>query len=142
MWFSVYYFTINIGNLKKMRIFMKKKMPIRYESLNHSKYRIRYHVIFSTKYRKPCLVGIEDGLSSILCDISSRCNFNVLSVGVDRNHVHMVIKASPSISPSQIVRRLKQLSTKYLWQRYEPLLKNWQQYTCWLLFLSVANIRK
>lgn len=87
-----------------------------YDSLNHSKYRIRYHLIFSTKYRKDCLVGIEGRLSETIHDIAKASRFSVLHVGIDRNHVHLLVRSSPSQSPKSIVSRLKQMTTHRLWR--------------------------
>ena len=37
----------------------------RYQSLNHSKFRIKYHLIFSIKYRRSCFVGIEQSVEQV-----------------------------------------------------------------------------
>lgn len=36
---------------------------------------------------------------------------------MDQDHVHVVVQSKPTIAPVQIVRRLKQLSTRRLWDR-------------------------
>lgn len=89
----------------------------RYQSLNHSKFRLRYHLIFSTKYRRKCLEGIEYEVESVFRGIADEFDFSVVEVGVDQDHVHVVVQSKPTIAPVQIVRRLKQLSTRRLWDR-------------------------
>ena len=37
----------------------------KYMSLSHSKSRIRYHFVVSTKYRRKCFVGIEDDVKHV-----------------------------------------------------------------------------
>jgi len=98
-------------------------MEEKYETFNHSKTRIRYHIIFSTKYRRKCLVGIEDRVREAFEEASRRCGFTIKNIGIDKDHVHLLIKARPSIAPTQIVRRLKQLSTKFIWQACETELR-------------------
>ena len=111
---------------------MKKNKNI-YDSLNHSKCHIRYHFIFSTKYRKKCLEGIENEVKDIFMDISKRCNFRVMYIGVDKDHIHILVKSRPSMSPLMIVRRLKQLSTRMIWDRLEEHLKKyyWKKRKIW-----------
>lgn len=90
----------------------------RYQSLNHSKFRIRYHLIFSTKYRRDCLIGIEDSVIQVFHDIGDMSEFDVIEVGVDTNHVHLVVSSKPTLAPVDIVRRLKQISVNRLWKMH------------------------
>ncbi len=69
----------------------------RYKSLNHSKFRIRYHLIFSTKYRRDCLIGIEDSVIQVFRDIGDMSEFDVIEVDVDTNHVHLVVSSKPTL---------------------------------------------
>jgi len=93
-------------------------MGKKYETFNHAKVHIRYHIIFSTKYRRDCLVGIEDSLTQCFDDIASRSNFRILEIGIDRNHVHLFVKSCPTFTVLQIVRRLKQVSTRRMWDSH------------------------
>lgn len=86
----------------------------RYQSLNHSKFRTRCHLIFSTKYRRDCLVGTEHSVEQVFRDIGDMSDFDVVEVGVDKNHVHLVAASKPTVAPVDIVRRLKQISAHRL----------------------------
>lgn len=59
--------------------------------------------------------------------ISRRCccgGFEVLEFSCDLgDHVHVVLRLSPNVSVSQVVRRLKQLTTLDLWSRHETVFK-------------------
>lgn len=92
----------------------------KYQSLNHAKFRVRYHLIFSTKYRRKCLVGLENALVSSFRRIES--DVTVYEVGVDQDHVHLVVGFKPSLSVSQVVARLKQLSICDLWGEHGDVL--------------------
>lgn len=93
-----------------------------YESYNHAKCHIRYHIIFSTKYRKPCLEKIENDVKDAMYGIAKRSNFRILQIGIDKNHIHLLVKSCPSFSIEQIVRRLKMVSTRELWKRCGEIL--------------------
>ena len=94
----------------------------KYMSLSHSKSRIRYHFVVSAKYRRKCFVGIEEDVKRVFSVAARRCDkVKLLAVGVDKDHVHFIIQATPSVSPSQIVSRMKQLTTRMLWKEHEQV---------------------
>ena len=45
-----------------------------YEHFNHEKYKIKYHIIFSTKYRKKCLKDISEDIKSYMKIAESKQN--------------------------------------------------------------------
>lgn len=97
----------------------------KYRGINRSKTRLHYHLILVTKYRKDALVGIEDSVKSALESSASKCDgLKVRAVGVDRNHIHVVLDAQPRWSPSQIVSRIKQLMTWSLWKSEKAHLRH------------------
>ena len=46
----------------------------KYVSLSHSKSRIRYPFVVSTKYRRKCFVGIEDDVNRVFDEAVERCD--------------------------------------------------------------------
>lgn len=112
-------------------------------SHGHAKNRLRYHFILSTKYRRPCLDGVESIVYDIFRDVENRSDFEIIEMGIDEgNHIHFVIKCKPSISPDQIVRRLKQLSTVSLWNNIPDHLKKfyWNKKVVWSSGYFVSTI--
>lgn len=91
-------------------------------------------MIFSTKYRKNTLVLLSIPIKKILLEIKG--NFNIKTIGCDRNHVHMLISSTPMISCTQIARRLKQMSTHKIYQNslYKSYLNKlyWNKQVFWL----------
>lgn len=88
----------------------------KYQSLNHQKFRLKYHIIFSTKYRYKCLTGIEDTIKDILQDISDESTkFSIIVSGIDKDHIHLAVRTRPTVSINKIVRHIKQLLTYRLW---------------------------
>ena len=108
-------------------------MEKEYETFAHAKTHIRYHIIFSTKYRRECLTGIEDDLRRILDDISSRSHFKILEVGIDKNHLHLFVKSCPTMSIYRIVQRVKSMTTYRLWQDHTEHLSKfyWKKKKLW-----------
>ena len=88
----------------------------RYKSFGHAKTRLRYHLIFSTKYRTTCLLGIEDQVKAAFHAAEKVSHFRILEMEIDRNHIHFLVEIPPKYSIEQTVRRLKQFSTNTLYR--------------------------
>lgn len=100
---------------------MKPKNGQVFESFSNAKTHLRYHVVFATKYRRKALAGIENSVYRAFDDAAAMSDFKILEIGVDLgDHVHMLVTFKPSLSIEQVVRRLKMLSTKNLWDA-EPV---------------------
>jgi len=48
----------------------KNKINKNYKSLNHSKFILTYHIIFTCKYRKKLLIKYGNDIKQIMFDIS------------------------------------------------------------------------
>lgn len=91
----------------------------RYNTLNHEKYRIQYHIIFSTKYRKKCLEPVKDDLLESMKRAESLQNkWNIETMETDKDHIHFLINASPVCIPADIIHSLKQVSTYDMWEKH------------------------
>lgn len=114
-----------------------------YISKNHSKFLIKYHVIFVCKYRKKLLIGaVEYDMKQIMQNISDLSDFNIEVMETDKDHIHMMICSKPKLSPLQIVRRLKQMSTTAIWKRHENYLRHvfyWEN-TFWTDGYCVSSV--
>lgn len=106
-----------------------------YTSKNHSKYLLMVHLIFVTKYRKQLLVKYGDEIKTILDDISKEKKFKIVTMEVDKDHIHLLISYNPILSVVKIVRHLKQISTYRIWRQNDNhlhLLKQfWKKKTFW-----------
>lgn len=104
-------------------IMRKNKLNKTYRSINHSKFILIYHIIFTCKYRKKLLVKYGDEIKQIMFNIGNKYDFDIKEMEVDKDHIHLMIDSLSKISPLQIVRVLKQQSTIEIWKRYKNDLK-------------------
>lgn len=114
-----------------------------YISKNHSKFLIKYHVIFVCKYRKRLLIGaVEFDMKQIMWKISEMSDFDIEVMEADKDHIHMLVRSEPKLSPLQIVKRLKQLSTIAIWEKYENYLRHvfYREKTFWTDGYFVSSI--
>lgn len=114
-------------------------------SKNHSKFLIKYHVILVCKYRKELLVGtLEYDLKQIIQNISDLSDFDIEVMETAKDHIHMMVRSEPKLSPLQIVRRLKQMSTTAMWKKHENYLKQvfYRENTLWTDGYFVSSVGK
>jgi putative transposase len=101
-------------------------------------------MIFVVKYRKRLLkTPISDDMKLILTNISKRYDFEIdLMECSDEDHIHILVSTQPSVSPLQIVNRLKQMSTIEIWKLYGVYLRNqfWNERTFWSDGYFVSSI--
>jgi len=115
---------------------------MKYNSINHSKYSIRYHIIFVCKYRKKLLLRLGDKIKQYSYDISNKYDFTILEMEVDVDHIHYMIESVPKLSPLMIVRVLKQQTTVLSWKNHNTYLKKhfWKEKTLWTDGYFISSI--
>ena len=97
-------------------------MDNRFDNLSHAKVRLLYHVVLATKYRRKSLLGIEDLARRAVLASAARSDFDVVEAAIDEgDHMHLLVRVrKPDVSVGQIVRRIKQDTTRALWDDPAP----------------------
>ena len=117
-----------------------------YKSKNHSKYSLTAHIVFATKYRKKLFNNrlLAEELKAKLIVISDKSNFDIITLEVDIDHIHILIDYEPNISIVQIVRRLKQETHHHMWTIFETHLRRyyWYDKLFWSKGYFVCSIGK
>ena len=88
------------------------------QSKNRVKHLLMVHLIFVVKYRKPLASVYEQDIKKKIQDISQTSRFEIDTMEIDKDHIHLLIRYEPNISISQIVRKLKSETTYDLWQKH------------------------
>ncbi len=80
----------------------------RYESLHHTKWECKYHVVWIPKWRKRVLYGqLRKELGQILRGLAMQKESELMEGTLKADHVHMVISIPPKYSVSQVVGYVK-----------------------------------
>ncbi len=88
----------------------------------HNKTLLMYHLVFPLKYRKSVInEEIGEGLKEICFAISERYEVHFIEIGYESNHVHFLVQSVPSYSVSKMVRMLKSITAKELFNRYPEI---------------------
>ena len=79
--------------------------------------------MFCVKYRKDMF--LEDKyilfFKETLKEISRRYYFTFETVGIDEDHVHMLVQAAPRYSPSTITQIIKSITAKQLFKNFPEI---------------------
>jgi len=105
-----------------------------YISKNRHKFYLKCHLIFVCKYRKQLLVSdIREFILTIFNEVKNEYDFDIEIMETDKDHIHLLINYPPNISVTSIVRILKQISTKRLWDKFRTILSKhfWSEHTFW-----------
>lgn len=85
-------------------------------------YNCGYHLIWCPKYRRQVLVGeVEKRLGELLQQKAASLGTNIEQMQIMPDHVHLFVKAPPTLPPHYIVGQLKGYSSRILRQEFGHL---------------------
>jgi putative transposase len=95
------------------------------------RWRLFYHVVWTTHRRQPILTGrVEQATHAAIRNIAERHGYIIHAVGGVDDHVHVAVSIPPAISVSTAVGRLKGGSSKLVNERPDiPMEMNLQWQT-------------
>lgn len=89
---------------------------------NHTVYTINYHFVWCPKYRNAMLDRIESSLEWSIRSVAERYEYDVVSLKIAPDHVQLFLSAHPKHAPSEIVRTVKSITAREMWDQHESLL--------------------
>ena len=99
-------------------------MDYRYGS--HTVFNIEYHFVWVTKYRYKVLKGdVALRIRELVRQTCEAFEIQILSGVVSKDHVHLLVSAPPTMSPSEIMRRIKGRSASKLFGDFPSLKKRY-----------------
>ena len=92
------------------------------QSLSHSKWRCKYHIVFAPKYRRKEIYGkIKADIGVILRELCKQKNVEIIEAEACPDHIHMLISIPPSLSVAQFMGFLKGKSSLMIFDRHANL---------------------
>jgi putative transposase len=93
------------------------------KSENGYVYTLQYHLVWCTKYRKPLLIDkIEETLRTLLTNIAIDNGIKVLTLEIDKDHIHMLVDCTPQHYIPNFVKAFKGTSARWLF-KMQPEIK-------------------
>ena len=96
-----------------------------YESLSHTKWECKYHVIFIPKCRRKTLyLGLQQRLGELFRQLAERKQSRIEEGHLMSDHVHMMISIPPKYAVSEVVGYIKGKSAIHLARVYGERKQN------------------
>ena len=97
-------------------------MKLDTDSLAHTKWNCKYHIVFAPKYRRQVIYGkIKADIGKMLRKLCEYKQIEILEAEACKDHIHMLISAPPKYSISQIMGYLKGKSSLMIFEKYANL---------------------
>ena len=92
---------------------------------SHAVYDAKYHLVWVPKYRKRILRGeVRDRVEEIFEEISRNHGFEIDTMEVAEDHVHIFLSFPPRYSISKVVGMLKSISASVIFKEYPSVKKH------------------
>ena len=112
-----------------------------YESLSHSRYDCKYHVVFVPKFRKKILYGkIREYLKPKLRELAEQRECKILSGHLVQDHVHMLIEIPPKYSVAEVVGYMKGKSAIAVARQFGGKQRNFNGEKFWARGYAVSTV--
>lgn len=97
----------------------------------HSKYRLEYHLILVTKYRKPCIT--PEMLQYLRRECQRLLELNgieLLEMNGETDHIHLLFSAPPQVCLANVINSLKSSTSRLIRKTYAEHLAQfyWKPY--------------
>ncbi|MGI6122173.1 MAG: IS200/IS605 family transposase [Saccharofermentanales bacterium] len=113
------------------------------QSLSHTKWECKYHIVFAPKYRRQVIYGkLRRDISQILVELCRRKGIEILAGEACIDHIHLLVKIPPKYSVSEIMGYLKGKSSLIIFDRYANLKYKYGNRHFWCRGYYVSTVGK
>ena len=91
-------------------------------SLSHSKWNCKYHIVFAPKYRRQVVYQkVKEDIGKILRKLCEIKKVEIIEANACPDHIHMLLKIPPNLSVAQFMGYLKGKSSLMIFDRHANL---------------------
>jgi putative transposase len=102
-----------------------------YRRTSHTRFDIKYHFVWVTKYRKRLLSGaVGQRLRKLVRDICGEHEVKIIKGHISSDHVHLFVSCPPHISPSHLMQKVKGKTSRKIQQEFSHIKRE-----CWGRYL-------
>lgn len=86
---------------------------------------INYHFIFCPRYRRKIfdIPNVEDRFKDLVSIICKEMNIEIIAIECDKDHTHMFLNCLPTMSPADVMQKIKGATSKILREEFKELEK-------------------
>ena len=101
-------------------------------SLSHTKWNCKYHVVFAPKYRRKAFYGARRlEIGAILRQLCQWKGVNIIEAEACEDHIHMLVEIPPKMAVSSFMGYLKGKSSLMLYEKFPELKYKYRNREFW-----------
>ena len=101
-------------------------------SLAHTRWNCKYHIIFAPKYRRQVIYGkIKQDIGQILRKLCEHKKVEIHEASACKDHIHMLVSIPPKLSVSSFMGYLKGKSSLMIFDRHANLKYKYRNRHFW-----------
>lgn len=110
-------------------------------SLTHSKWDCKYHIVFAPKYRRQIIYGsIKSDIGQILRKLCEHKGVEIIEANACVDHIHMLVSIPPKLSIATFMGYLKGKSSLMIFDRHANLKYRYGNRQFWCKGYYVSTI--
>ena len=118
-------------------------MPNDVNSLAHTKWTCKYHIVFAPKYRRKVFFGEKrEAIGKILRQLCEWKGIEIHEAEICPDHVHMLVSIPPKVSVSYFMGYLKGKSSIMLYEQFGELKYKYRNREFWCRGYYVDTVGK
>ena len=112
-------------------------------SLAHTKWNCKYHIVFAPKYRRQVIYGkIKADIGQILRKLCEHKGIEIIEANACADHIHMLVSIPPYMSIAQFVGAFKSKSALMIFDRHANLKYKYGSRNFWCRGYFVDTVGK
>ena len=112
-----------------------------YQSLNHSRWDCKYHIVFVPKFRKKVLYGkIREFLAKTFHELAGQRDCKIIEGHMVKDHVHMLITIPPKYSVAEVIGYIKGKSAIGVARQFSGRKRNFNGERFWARGYAVSTV--
>ena len=112
-----------------------------YTHEQHTVHLIVYHIIWCPKRRRRVLIGkVAERLEQLIREVAHENAWEVLTLAIQPDHVHLFLRANPYTLPTDIARLIKGRSSHMLREEFAHLKRMPSLWTRSTFYSTVGNV--
>ena len=112
-------------------------------SLAHTRWNCKYHIVFSPKYRRREIYGkLRNDIGKIIRGLCKRKGINIIEAECCVDHIHMLVEISPKYSVAEVMGYIKGKSSLMIFDRHANLKYKYGNRHFWCRGYYVVTVGK
>ena len=118
-------------------------MKLDTNSLAHTQWECKYHIVFAPKYRRQIIYGkIKQDIGQMIRKLCEYKGAEIIEAEACKDHIHMLVAIPPKYSVSQFMGYLKGKSSLMIFEKYANLKYKYGNRHFWCRGYYVSTVGK